>query len=156
MEPLRTKVSRRTHPMVLAELEKVLRGIEVRMSLESIVGSLAMTSDVRRVEGCEANPHSSEPSARRWPRFRSSRHVGFARTRIFDFDRQQTQRPFYRTRQARERLLKVSSLEGVRSASLTRVASTLHSDGSFLERFKKSSAPPVDIEKQEREKALAR
>ncbi|GAA5978849.1 hypothetical protein JCM5350_004844 [Sporobolomyces pararoseus] len=29
-------------------------------------------------------------------------------------------------------------------------------DGSFLERFKKSTAPPVDLEKQEREKALAR
>ncbi|GAA5833442.1 hypothetical protein JCM5353_008054 [Sporobolomyces roseus] len=29
-------------------------------------------------------------------------------------------------------------------------------DGSFLDRFKKNAAPPVDKEKEEREKALAR
>ncbi|GAA5962449.1 hypothetical protein JCM3765_004300 [Sporobolomyces pararoseus] len=35
-------------------------------------------------------------------------------------------------------------------------ANVFSNDGSFLERFKKSTAPPVDLEKQEREKALAR
>ncbi|GAA5912251.1 uncharacterized protein JCM6883_003295 [Sporobolomyces salmoneus] len=35
-------------------------------------------------------------------------------------------------------------------------ANVFSNDGSFLERFKKSSVPPVDVEKQEREKALAR
>ncbi|GAA6010323.1 hypothetical protein JCM11491_006267 [Sporobolomyces phaffii] len=38
----------------------------------------------------------------------------------------------------------------------TKPANVFSNDGSFLERFKKSTAPPVDLEKQEREKALAR
>ncbi|GAA5876273.1 hypothetical protein JCM16303_007078 [Sporobolomyces ruberrimus] len=42
------------------------------------------------------------------------------------------------------------------STALAKPANVFSNDGSFLERFKKSAAPPVDQEKQEREKALAR
>lgn len=46
--------------------------------------------------------------------------------------------------------------KGPSIAAPVKPANVFSNDGSFLERFKKSSAPPVDSDKQEREKALAR